>query len=86
MTLVHPCIVESNVIRTGPVNPKNVNRGTLRYIEGLVLLIKSQFHALIHDRIQWKRCNPANLEILKTVKSAEFWMEPKILLSPYEVR
>ena len=59
---------------------------TSRYIEGLVLLIKCKFHTLIHDRIQWKCCNPANLEILKTGKSAKFGMGPKILLSPYEVQ
>ena len=35
---------------------------TSRYIEGLVLLIKYEFHTLIHDKIQWKHCNP---EILK---------------------
>jgi hypothetical protein len=46
---------------------------TLRYLKGLVLLIKCQFHTLIHDRIQWKHCNLANLEVLKTVKSAEFY-------------
>jgi hypothetical protein len=38
----------------------------------MVPLIKCQFHTLLHDRIQWKHCNPANLEILKTVKSTEF--------------
>ena len=79
MTLVHPCIVESNVIITKLVNPKNVNRWTSRYIDGLMLLIKCQFHTLIH-RIRWKRCNLANLEILKTVKSVEFRMGPVIAL------
>jgi hypothetical protein len=37
-----------------------------------MLLIKCQFHTLIYYRIQWKRCNPANLEILKTVKLLNF--------------
>ena len=59
---------------------------TSRYIKSLVLLIKCQFHTLIHDRIQWKHCNLVDLEILKTIKSVEFWMGPKILLSPYEVQ
>ena len=39
---------------------------TSRYIKSLVLLIKCQFHTPIHDRIQWKHCNLANLEILKS--------------------
>jgi hypothetical protein len=40
---------------------------TSRYIKGMVSLIKCQFHTLLHDRTRWKHCNPANLEILKTV-------------------
>jgi hypothetical protein len=36
---------------------------TSRYVEGLVLLITCKFQTLIHDRIQWKCCNPTNLEI-----------------------
>jgi hypothetical protein len=31
-------------------------------------------------------CNPANLGFLKTIKSVEFLVGPKILLSPYEVQ
>ena len=46
-------------------------------------LIKYQSHTLIHNRIQWKRCNP---EILKIVKFVEFWMRSKILLFAYELR
>ena len=42
---------------------------TLRYIEGLMHLIKCQSPTLIHDRIQWKHCNP---ETLNTIKSIEF--------------
>jgi hypothetical protein len=54
------------------INPKNVNWWTSRYIEGLMILIKCQFHTLTHDTIKWKCCNPTNLEILKTIKSTEF--------------
>jgi hypothetical protein len=46
---------------------------TSRYIKGLVLLIKCQFHTLIHDRIQWKHCNLANLEILNFEWDLKFY-------------
>ena len=59
---------------------------TSRYIEELVLLIKYKFHTLIHDKIQWKHCNPPILKSWKTDKFAGFWMKSKILLSPYEIQ
>jgi len=46
-------------------NPRGVQQPmslTSRYIEGLVLLIKYEFHTLIHDKIQCKHCNPPILK------------------------
>ena len=37
-------------------------------------LIKCQSHTLVHDRIQWKHCNP---EILKTIESVRFLWDLK---------
>lgn len=38
----------------------------------LLLWIQCQFHTLIHNRIQYKCCNPDNPKILKTIKSTNF--------------
>ena len=37
-------------------------------------LVKCQSHILIHDRTQWKHCNP---EIVKNVKSVNFEWDQK---------
>ena len=42
---------------------------TSRYIERLMCLTKFQSLTPLHDRIQWKHCNP---EILKTVKFVNY--------------
>jgi len=42
-------------------------------------LIKCQSHTFIRDRVQWKCLNSTNHEILKTMKSVEFWMVYEVL-------
>ena len=55
--LVHYPIHDDDI----EIKTKNITNVTnimsSRYIEGLVLLIKYEFHTLIHDKIRWKHCN-----------------------------
>ena len=68
------CLINDFGLSEGYIFSKGHDRGIQQsmapksgYIKGLVLLIKCQSHTLIHDRMQWKCCNLANLEILETV-------------------